>query len=232
MTDNTWPPYLTDPAVRDALELAYEVAQWNEDKLFGLVLDAPEPNHMAGVAFCVVQEHQKAVIKLVQLGAMASATALMRPTFEAYVRGVWPTIADDQQLAQFQKGQQSSDPEKLIKQCIKKTGRQRYTDLLETWRDSKPSLHGFVHNSYQSLIRRAGLFDVPPAEVVMLLQFSTSMSLYAGFETLELAQAHPPHDQVHERPAFVAARVEEVLTMLDRMGLVHVNPEPAMPEAT
>lgn len=224
--DETWPPYITDPEVQAALAFAFEVAQWNEDKLYGVVLDAPEPNHMAATAFAVVQEHQKAVIGLVKWGTMASATALMRPTFEAYVRGIWLTIANDQQLAQFQQGQQSSDPEKLIKLCIKQTGRPRYTDLLAAWRDSKPSLHGFVHNSYQSLIRRAGLFDVPPAEVAMLLHFSSSLALYAAFEILELAQAHPPADQVHERPTWVATRVDEVLSMLDRMGLVRQQVEP------
>lgn len=224
--DETWPPYITDPEVKAALAFAFEVAQWNEDRLFGLVLDAPEPNHMAATAFAVVQEHQKAVIGLVKWGMMASATSLTRPSFEAYVRGIWLTIANDEQLAQFQKGQQSSDPEKLIKQCIKHTGRQRYADLLEAWRDSKTSLHGFVHNSYQSLIRWSGLFNVPSAEVVMLLHFSSSLALYAALEILELAQAHPPAGQVHARPTWVASRVDEVLSMLDRMGLVRQQVEP------
>ena len=219
-----WPPYMADPALIEALTLGGEAAAWVDRSLSGLVLDGPEPDHIAVVAFLVVHEHHVSVMKLVRAGLMASGMALMRPTFEAFVRGVWLTIADDQQLAQFQRGEQSSDPEKLIKACIKHTQRERYSDLLETWKDSKKSLHGFVHNSFQSLIRRSGEIEIPHEEVVNLIKFTTGMALHASFEILELAKIHVPAQDRATRPVLVDRLVEEIVLMLGRMNLATWRP--------
>jgi len=81
--------WMEEPRVQRALEWADHVRRWNEEKLYGLVLHGPEPGHMAVVAFAVVHEHQSSVMLLVKHGLLGSATALMRPSFEAFVRGLW-----------------------------------------------------------------------------------------------------------------------------------------------
>ncbi|WP_425519495.1 DUF6988 family protein [Xanthomonas arboricola] len=44
---------------------------------------------MAVTAFTVVHEHQRACCQLTYSGLLGSAMALMRPSFEAFVRGLW-----------------------------------------------------------------------------------------------------------------------------------------------
>lgn len=215
-----WPPYMANAGVLSAVALGEDAAAWVDRSLTGMEMDGPEPDHMAVVAFLVVHEHHASVLNLVRAGLMASAMALMRPAFEAYVRGIWLSIADDQQLAQFQRGEQSSDPEKLIKACIKHAKKDRYADLLDTWKQSKNSLHGFVHNSYQSLIRRSGVIDIPDDEVVGLVKFSTGLALHASLEILELAQVRVPATHKQTRPALVKGLVDEIVSMFDRMNLV------------
>ncbi|MGH8464132.1 MAG: DUF6988 family protein, partial [Pseudomonas sp.] len=120
------PAWLRDERVQQALALADHVRHWNEDRLPGMVMQAPEPDHMAAVAFGVVHEHQKSVMVLVQHGLLGSATALMRPAFEAFVRGLWLQWANDDELAHFQKGHDTATPEKIIRKVVKRSGVQRY----------------------------------------------------------------------------------------------------------
>jgi hypothetical protein len=95
--------------VQLALEWADQVRRWNEEQLYGLVLHGPEPDHMAVVAFAVVHEHQSSAMLLVKHGLLGSATALMRPALRRSCAGCG-CMADDQELARFQKGQRHCNP--------------------------------------------------------------------------------------------------------------------------
>lgn len=222
-----WPVWLQDPRVQRALEWAEHVRHWNETSLSGLVLHAPDPDHMAAVAFAVVHEHQASAALLVKHGLLGSATALMRPAFEAFVRGIWLQWADNQELAHFQKGRDTATPDKIIRKVVKRSGVQRYADLLDTWQQSEKTMHGYVHHGYQSLIRRSGEIDTPPEEVVDLLGFSTSMALHASLEILELAEKRVPANEVATRPQLVAAKQLEIVAMLRAMGLIQLPGETA-----
>lgn len=222
-----WPVWLQDQRVQRALGWADYVRLWNENSLCGLELDAPLPDHMSTVAFAVVHEHQASATLLVKQGLMGSATALMRPAFEAFVRGLWLQWANDQELAHFQKGHDTATPDKLIRKVVQRSGIQRYADLEDTWDQSAKTMHGYVHHGYQSLIRRSGEIDTPPEEVVDLLGFSTSMALHASLEILELAEKRAPHSEAAARPQLVAAKQLEIVVMLRSMGLVQVPGETA-----
>lgn len=225
--DSLWPVWLQDPRVQRALEWADLVQRWIEDNLYGLVLHAPEPDHMAVVAFAVVHEHQASVTLLVKHGLLGSATALMRPSFEAFVRGLWLQYANDQELAHFQKGHDTAPPEKIIRKVVQRSGEQRHADLFDTWDLSQKTMHGYVHHGYQSLIRRSGTIEIPPGEVVDLLGFSTSMALHAALETVELAGKRAPENESEIRPQWVAEKQLEIVAMLRAMGLVQVLGESA-----
>lgn len=225
--EECFPAYLEDAPVRQALELADHVRQWNEDRLFGLVLHAPEPDHMSAASLAVVHEHQKSTMVLVQHGLIGSATALMRPAFEAFVRGLWLQWATDEELSHFRKGHDTATPDKLIRKLVKRSGIQRYEDLIDTWQQSEKTLHGYVHHGYQSLIRRSGVMETDPAEVVDLLSFSTSLALHASLEILELAEKRVPEDEIATRPGLVAGLQLEVVAMLRALGLVQLPGEAA-----
>ena len=219
--DSIWPAFLADQHVQLALAVAEEIAAWNIASFGEMRLQASEVERMAGIAFFVTHEHHSSAIRLTRLNHTASAMALMRPAFESYVHGIWLMHADEEQLSKFQKGYQSSGPEKLIRMCVKATNKERYAGLLETWEQSKPSLHGFVHNSYQSLIRRSGAIDFTKSEIVDLLRFSGGMALHASLELLEMMKAHaPPDEDATIRSSHLVRLQNELLRLLERVDLV------------
>ena len=58
-----------------------------------------------GSCFGIAQEHHHAIILLLEKGLCASAFALVRPAFEAYVRGEWLALcADEEGVSRFLNG--------------------------------------------------------------------------------------------------------------------------------
>jgi len=218
-TEQTWPPYMADPDVQRALLLAELAAGWAIKEL-GIPMRGTQPDHLAVTAFWVTHEHHASVIHLTKFGHMASAHALMRPAFESYVRGLWLTCADDKQLEHYQKGHDSADPERMIRLLIERTGDDQFTDLLDTWMESKKSLHGFTHHKFQSLVRRSGEIDIPHSEVVNMLRFSTGMALHASQAIVGLARDRVPEAEVATRPTLIARLQGELIGMFEGLNLV------------
>ncbi|QWM99701.1 hypothetical protein DGN21_10540 [Xanthomonas sp. MLO165] len=215
-----WPPYLADDAVQEALGIAKDVAIWNAERIYGVEIHTNDPGHMAVTAFTVVHEHQRACCQLTYSGLLGSAMALMRPSFEAFVRGLWLQWADDSELHRFQQGEDSLNLEKAIKLIVARSGETRYSDMLAIWQESKKTLHNYVHHSYQSLIRRSGEFDVPPEEVVSLLNFSSSMAVYASIEITELMERGSTEERKEATFAITRTLQWELVRFLSMMELV------------
>lgn len=71
----------------------------------GLDISSATQIRVAAALFHLCTEHQQAVHTLANHGLMGSAFAILRPQFEAYVRGVWyHRCATDDQLDAFIKG--------------------------------------------------------------------------------------------------------------------------------
>jgi len=206
--------WLEEPRVQRALEWADHVRRWNKEQLYGLVLHGPESDHMAVVAFAVVHEHQSSALLLIKHGLLGSATALMRPSFEAFVRGLWLQWADEQELARFQKGHDTAAPEKMIRRVVQRSGEKRFEHWLDIWEQSQKTMHSYVHHGYQSLIRRSGVIETSSDEVVDLLGFSTSMALYASFEIVELAGKRAPQAEMATRPQWGVQKRLEIVAMM------------------
>lgn len=71
----------------------------------GLKIDPSVRSRVAASLFLLCTEHQQAVHVLTNQGLLGSAFALLRPQFEAYVRGVWyHRCTSDSKLNSFVKG--------------------------------------------------------------------------------------------------------------------------------
>lgn len=220
--DDVWPSYMTDKRVKRAIKIAQDTAVWNEDKLYGIELHSSEPDHMAVVAFAVVHEHQKSCLLLINSGLVASAMALMRPSFEAFMRGLWLHWATDDELLRYQRGEDSLNLERAIKLIAQRSGIVRYNDLLDMWSQSKRTLHGYVHHSYQSLIRRSGVMDVPPDEIASVLNFSSGLATHASIELTELMDKFPPPGREVERRNLVNQLQGELMNTLYALRLAEL----------
>lgn len=90
------------------------------------------------------------------------------------------------------------------------------------WASSRGILHGYVHHGYQSLIRRSGQIDVPPEEIVSLLNFSSGLATHASLELTELADKRAIPGREAERRDMVNKLQTELVATLGTLSLADV----------
>lgn len=220
--ETVWPPYIASPEVQYSLAIAKQVAAWNEETLYGIEVHTNDISHLGIASFAIVHEHQKSALLLTELGLMASSMALMRPMFEAYVRGLWLVYATQEEFNQYQAGRDSLDLERAIKLILSRSGKSRFNDALEMWKLSKKTLHGYVHNSFQALIRRSGLIELPAADVVSTLNFSSALATLASIEITEIMDSDAlPENKAAVRTIINSLQADLVATLAE-MGLAAV----------
>lgn len=190
-----WPEYLQDAGVEKVMKLAAACGQWNRDRLTDLSIGGETPIHVATAAFDLTHEHHGSVMDLLIDGRLGSALALLRPCFEALVRGLWLVRGSDTaQFQNFEEGRDSKTVEQLLGDIKRKAkAGSEDTFLLETWKLSKDSLHQYTHTSYQLLVRRMGedLLEtpVPHSEVEDAVRFATATAMLASIEIAKLGKS-------------------------------------------
>lgn len=185
-SSEVWPTYMQSERVRELCALGRLVSEWTEDQLYEVGIAASSADHLSLTAFAVVHEHHKSCVLLVEEGLFGSAASLMRPSLDAYFRGLWLQWAEGPELQRFQEGKDSLEPQRFIKQLVQRSNVRRYGELLPLWEQSKKTLHGHVHHGYQSLVRRSGQYEVAAEEVAIMLKFSTGLALHASLDFTEL----------------------------------------------
>lgn len=71
------------------VQSAGEYVEWLRQAVHERRLPANDCVRVAAPCFGIAQEHHHAIVRLVEIGLNASAFALLRAAFEAYVRGEW-----------------------------------------------------------------------------------------------------------------------------------------------
>lgn len=111
----------------------------------GLKIDSSVQSRVAASLFLLCTEHQQAVHVLTNQGLLGSAFALMRPQFEAYVRGVWyHRCAPDSKLKSFVKGAEAPRIRELLTD-IENLADFDSQDLIETKKAIWRVLNDFTH---------------------------------------------------------------------------------------
>lgn len=129
-------------------------------------------------------EHQTGIHVLVEHGVIGSAFALIRPQFEAYLRGVWfHRCATDAQVACFLAGEEPPKVGVLIEAVQKLEGFEEGTlgNLKKSiWRN----LNDFTHGGAIQVKARNTMDEITsnyrPEHIVGLLQSSVTLALLAG----------------------------------------------------
>jgi hypothetical protein len=89
---------------------------WIWAKLENWEVPASLRNRMAGAAFLIAFHHHQAILRLVNVGSMPSASALVRPIFEAGITGMWiANCATDRELDQFAANNRRPKTETMVK---------------------------------------------------------------------------------------------------------------------
>lgn len=140
-------------------------------------------NRIAGVFFALAMEHREAAMLLAQNGARSSCFALVRPVFEAYMRGEWAVAcATDEELNRFVDGKY--DPK--LDTIVKKLGQlPHFADgIFDTIRSSGwESLCDYAHGGIRQVSRWITADGIAPQhtdeEVMEVLHFNNLYGLLA-----------------------------------------------------
>jgi hypothetical protein len=102
---------------------AVDYLNWLGQAIHGC--DLPATNRVRAAAGClaIAQEHHHAIVVLLGQGRFASAFALVRVAFEAYVRGEWLGLcATDEQVEEFVHGEEPPKFRVLLEQLEQTPG--------------------------------------------------------------------------------------------------------------
>jgi hypothetical protein len=156
----------------------------------GLEIDSTVRNRVAASLFHLCTEHQQSAHTLTNHGLLGSAFALMRPQFEAYVRGVWyHRCASDSKLNSFVKG---AEPPK-ISALINEIGILSDFDsqsLLETKRAVWGVLNDFTHGGSVQVRARITANEIDrnykSEHIIGMLRWSSVLSFmgYVGMAAI------------------------------------------------
>jgi len=148
----------------------------------GTEADLNRTQRLAVASLCICLDHREATLLLASHGAWTSAFAMMRPTFEACVRGCWlGFVANDQQIDLLFAGRLSTKLETMARTVGKAEPALTCIESLASM--FKDRLDDFTHGSGAQLARWYGPESVAPrhssGEVIDVLRFVDSVGLIA-----------------------------------------------------
>jgi hypothetical protein len=172
-----------------------------------------EPVRMiAGACLDMALEHQAAIAELAGKELYGSASALLRASIEAYVRGVWFwRCATKKEIRRFET-RDKIDKEfgQLVEEIERKLG-SKQTVLSRMKSLHWKALCSFAHTGYHQVTRRytAGLLkpNYTEQDRVQTLEFATAVGLLAAAELAALSNSRADELAVLERmKEYVAAK--------------------------
>jgi hypothetical protein len=93
---------------------------------YELAMPATFRNRAAAACYGIAQDHHHAIVLLIRAERFASALALLRLTFEAYIRGAWlDTCSTDEQSQKFLLG---SEPPRISRMLAELEATERFSD--------------------------------------------------------------------------------------------------------
>lgn len=137
------------------LSQGHNLAAWVEQQVHDLPMAGSLRVRLAGTCFIVAQEHHQAILLLLSQPhpLHAPAFALVRPVFEAYLRGVWLAhCATDTNLERFAKG---DSPPKIpvMLEAIEQTPGFDSKQLSAIYARSWSTMCAYTHTGSQQVLR-------------------------------------------------------------------------------
>ncbi len=178
----------------EALDNSIELSDWVAEKLCGLrIPELPNQKRLQlSMAFQhLAFEHAQAIVILVDNELVGSALALIRPMFEAIIRGVWLRYsASDEVIENFPKIKFPSPSEMAgnSPQSFSQSDSPPLSSLKERW---WKTLCGYTHGGEEQICARlceTGLKEsFEKDHVISALRWSEMIHCYSGLEMADAA---------------------------------------------
>ncbi len=126
-----------------ALEKADQMTGWIRET-HATSIAVPSSRHsLAAAYFALAIEHREAVVLLLKNGAFSSAFALVRPAYEACMRGFWAlSVADEKHIVALLKDNVAPKAENLISALARQYPNTVFGRLKVSWRAMCDFTHG------------------------------------------------------------------------------------------
>lgn len=164
---------------------------WLDQKINGFAVPTSDRTRLAAGCLDAAMEHHKAIVNLIACRLCGSALALIRPTFEAYLRGAWlHQCAEEQELELFKRDKLDMKIGALIELLEKKPSFACGT-LLKAKKAGWSKMCDFTHTGIQQAIRRNKSESIEPSyevgELFEALGFADAMSAMCAIEIAHIA---------------------------------------------
>lgn len=175
----------------EALDGSIELSDWTAEKIDGLKIpELPNRKRLQLSMACqhLAFGHAQAIVVLIEKELIGSALALIRPMFEAIIRGVWLRYsASEEDIENFSKDKFPSTSE-MTKNSPKSESSPLYS-LKERWWET---LCGYTHGGEEQIYARLGVTglkeDFENGQIILALRWSDMVHLYAGIELADAAE--------------------------------------------
>jgi hypothetical protein len=176
-------PMIDISAYKEAATRAWSVTQ-------DLHLPSDDRTRLSAGLLQLAQEHHASIILLIEHQQCGSAFALLRPLYEAFVRGVWlGRIASENDVIRYRRDEKFNlrDQAGKVSELPPFDG----TSFAATARSALKAMHSYTHNGYLASVRRLSSDAIEPAyevaEIREVLEFAQLFGVLATAEILELA---------------------------------------------
>ena len=214
---NAWQDFGVDPisaimAMEREIDEAKGLANWIAGEVDGLDLPGGRRAHLAGACLSVALDHHSGIIALIEDRHHPSAVALIRPLFEAYIRGSWLAfVATDEQVEAFAKGKEPPRLAEMI-EGLERQDRFNVGVLSQVKQQTWGRMCDFTHtgalqvaqNMTESTVERAYVDD----ELEDVLGAANGWALLVSISLAGIAQDEPLSLRLLDR-ARCLARVED-----------------------
>lgn len=185
----------SDPYMSSMLEAelrrAANVVAWTRAKVSGINLQLDMRGRLSAICFGVVQDHSEAIFRLIghDEPLPSTALALVRPTYEAYVRGLWLSgPATDEQVMRYANDTHVPKMPKLLESLSAATRTQKLQRIYDNGWDA---MCNFTHAGAEHAMRWAQGPVLEPAydphELSRVLQFASRLSVLAAAGLVKLS---------------------------------------------
>jgi len=151
------------------------------DLVDGIQISTDKRTRVAAALFHLSMEHHGSIHVLITKKHYGSAFALLRPQFEAFVRGAWfQNCASDEHLIEYMNNSEPPKINKLISE-IEATPNYVENTLKEMKKNAWSSLCGYTHGGFSQVINRTTATEVSndysSENIVNLINQSSSITL-------------------------------------------------------
>lgn len=159
----------------------------------GIKIPTDNRSRVSGALFDIVHEHHQAILSLNRNRLFGSAAALVRSTFESYVRGVWfmkCASADDIELFQKDKFKNGSFEERL--KDIEKVDKDQHGGFLTLKDNGWAALNSYTHGGFLPVSRRLKdaefVANYSKEEIIEIERMANMFAVLAVFQIAELGK--------------------------------------------